>query len=526
MRLVSRCALLFAALAVCALSRGKTLEIHNPFGEIAVQVAPEARLVVRGVGKNREAREVDTQVTRAPGRVIVRCEPSDREPIDLEVRLPLGYALEARTTHGDLIVRGLVRRAALKTSSGDIFLSVPWRATRITLDAEEKPSELITPKGFRFSKNKLDVTEDRTIWRLRDKLGKWDTAFGDIRVRAGRPRKVALSDYPVPPDSPVKFPWQAPALLTRILQGERPPRRDPDAAERSGAPGPRADSEGVVFRSDVRMANFVVSVQNAEGRPVTDLGPENFTVFENGVRQEVSFAGAQDVPFNLAVLLDLSGSTKPDRVWMKAAAKRLVEMARPQDRAAVYALAGGVFHVVSGLTGGKDELREKIEKLPEVSGASPLYDAIVLAYTEELWERPEDRNALIVISDGIDNQISNQESPSSVKFKRLVQGAERMNALLYPIFLRSGERFGRGWSQKGRERLEELCRASGGRLFAAHSIRDLEPVFPVLAEELRSVYSIAYYPQNQDFNGEWRDVRVEVNREGVRVRARPGYYAY
>jgi Ca-activated chloride channel family protein len=149
----------------------------------------------------------------------------------------------------------------------------------------------------------------------------------------------------------------------------------------------------------------------------------------------------------------------------------------------------------------------------------------VLAYAEELHQRSGERNALIVISDGIDNQVSRQEAPSKVNFKRFVKAAGEMEALIYPIFLRSGERFGRGWSDKARERMEELAAASGGKLFPAASIHDLEPVFPELAQELRSVYSVAYYPQNQNFDAKWRNVAVEVNRPGVVIRARPGYFA-
>jgi VWFA-related protein len=73
--------------------------------------------------------------------------------------------------------------------------------------------------------------------------------------------------------------------------------------------------------------------------------------------------------------------------------------------------------------------------------------------------------------------------------------------------------------------MEQLAEASGGKLFPAASIRDLEPVFPDLTQELRSVYSVAYYPENQQFDGNWRKVAVEVNRQGVVIRARLGYFA-
>jgi VWFA-related protein len=239
----------------------------------------------------------------------------------------------------------------------------------------------------------------------------------------------------------------------------------------------------------------------------------------------VTFAGSDEIPFNLGILLDLSGSTRPDREAMRAAAERFVSLLGPRDKVAIYALAGGMFHVVSELTADRDALTKTIQRLPAVSGASPLYDTMVLAYAEELRGRSGERNALIVISDGIDNQLSHQEAPSKVNFKKLLKAAGEIDALIYPIFLRSGERFGRGWSEKARQRMDQLAEASGGRLFPATSIGDLEPVFPELAQELRSVYSVAYYPENQEFDGTWRKIAVEVNRPGMVIRSRLGYFA-
>jgi VWFA-related protein len=273
------------------------------------------------------------------------------------------------------------------------------------------------------------------------------------------------------------------------------------------------------------MVNLTVTVTDQSGRPVTGLRPEDFRVVEDEAEQKVTFAGSDDVPFNLGILLDLSGSTRPDRDAMRAVAEQFVSLLGPRDKVAIYALAGGMFHVVTELTADRERLIETIQRLPAVSGASPLYDAMVLAYAEELRRRPGERNALIVISDGIDNQLSRQEAPSKVNFRKLVKAAGEIDALIYPIFLRSGERFGRGWSEKARERMEQLADVSGGRLFPAASIRDLEPVLPELAQELRSVYSVAYYPQNQEFGGAWRKVTVEVGRSGVVIRARPGYFA-
>ncbi len=501
-----------------------TLNVNNPVGGISVQVTTGARLQVHGQGIKRKATKDDIKITRDRDVIFVRCEPQDQEPIDLEILLPFDYTLDASTEHGSITVAGMLRRANLQTKSGGLAISAPWRATRFRLDAEKKPPKITLPPGFKFTQRKIEVTEKRTIWTLRDALADWDVAYGQVRIKADSPVEIKLTDFEIPEDSPVKFPWQAPRILNAILEAPaklpaRPAAKLPETGK------PIAPAEDPVFRSDVRMVSLVVSAYGAGGRPIGDLVPEDFEIIEDGAPQKVTFAGSDDIPFNLAILLDLSGSTKPDRAAMKEAARGFISLASPNDRIAVYALAGGVFHVVSRLTDAREELLQTIERLPEVSGASPLYDMIALAYAEDLQSRPGQRNALIIISDGIDNRVSKQELPSRVSIRKLTRAAAEMNALIYPVFLRSGERFGRGWSQKGRLHMQQLAQATGGKLFPALSIRDLQPVFPQVGQELRSVYGVAYYPENQNFDGVWRDLQVKVNRPGVTVRARTGYFA-
>ncbi len=519
------CLLILLALS-SAPAAGIGLEIHNSAGAVIVRVDPEARVLVQGKGQTRRATDQDIRITRQGPRTIVRCEPPDGEKIDLEVQVPIGLPLDITTDAGAIEINGFVRFASLHTKTGAILLGAPWLATRIQLDAVTEPSKVTTPDGIKFSRNRLAVTEDRTIWRLRDRLPEDHVTYGEFRIEAEAPNEVRLTDLPIPEDSPVKMHWQAPEVLEQILEA---PQAAPPPPPKPEQPAPAAqtagEEAGPVFRSDVRMVNMVVAVTGEKGEPATNLAGKDFEIIEDGQPQQVTFAGSDSVPFNLVILLDLSGSTKPDRTAMVGAAKRFVSLAGPQDRIAVHALASDSFHVISNLTGDSKKLLETIERLPDVSGASPLYDAIVLSYAEDLRKRPGERNALVVISDGIDNQVSGQQTPSKVKFKQLIKAAEEMHALIYPLFLLSGERFGRNWSKKARKNMQELADASGGRLFAAESIQDLEPVFPLVEAELRSVYSVAYYPENQNFEGGWRGVRIKIKRPGMKVRARPGYYA-
>ena len=512
-------------LALAAAGQAVTLEVNNPVGAIRVEVVDSPRLHVQGVGTNRKATEADTEIIRSPDRITVNCKPADGEPIDLNVRLPLGFFLQATTKAGSILLHGMMRNSNLETETGPISITAPWRATRLQIDSDKEPAAVSLPPDIKFSRRTINATSKRTIWRLRDRLDERHVTYGAIRVNAASPAAITLANLEIPDDSPVKMPWQAPEVLDAILRGESRkkearPDQPPPAAEAREDTVSSAD-----FSLDVRMVNLILTAHDARGHPVADLTPGDFEVIENGAPQRVNQAGSDDARFNLAILLDLSGSTKPDRAAMMAAAQRFIGIAGSHDRVALYALAENFFHVIAPLTSGHKALLEAARSLPTVSGASPIYDMIALAYAEELHHRPGERNGLIVISDGIDNQISKQELPSSVRFKNLLKAAGEMNALIYPVFLRSGERFGRNWSLKSRERMQELADASGGRLFPAESISDLDPVFPLVAQELRSVYTVAYYPENQAFDGAWRSVQVKVRRPGVQVRARPGYYA-
>lgn len=513
-----------AWMAAAALLPAAALEIRNDFGSIRVEAVGDPDLQVAASVGARPARDDEMVIERKSERIVITAKPSDvSAPMDFTVRLPLGFDLEAQTKSGEISIVGMVHRARLYTDTGLLFLKIPWAGARLQLDADQKPAKVSLPSGRRFLDSTIDISGGKTLWRLRDNLAESAIVYGSYRVRAGNPKQIVLEDFDPPPDWPLKFHWEASKALETILSPASRPRR---LAPTESLPESETGAGGeALFRSDVRMVNLVLAVNDRSGNPVTDLEAKDFTVVEDGEPQQVAFAGSDEAPFNLAVLLDLSGSTRPDRAPMQAAVEGFIRLAGPNDRVAVYALAGGMFHVVSRLTSDRSKLLEAVQRLPEVSGASPLYDAITLAYAEELHQRPGERNALIVISDGIDNQVSHQEAPSSVKFKRLVQAGEEMNAIIYPIFLLSGQRFGRDWSEKARKRMEELAAASGGRVFPAGSIGDLAPVFPQVEAELRSVYSVAYYPKNQDFDGAWRKVDVQVNRSDAILRARPGYYA-
>jgi VWFA-related protein len=533
MRTIPRSLAVLTMLAsACIPAAAVTVRVENPTGNITVRVVDREKPHLRRTAPDRDLRPDDTSIVIQADLVIIRAQPADKARIDLELDLPYTFDLQALTKDGAITYTGFLRRVDLLTETGEVFIATPWSASRLSVLSREKPGEFTSAEGFEFKQSEVSGTDSKIHWELRDRLPDLRITYSSIAVNALSPRSLSLEDIPIPFESPVKLPWQAPEILEDIVSGERDSKRSRDRRSADTDPKPPAGAEAITveggiptFSSDVRMVNLTAAVFDREGHPLTDLKTEDFEVIENGAPQKVNFAGSEEVPFNLVLFLDLSGSTRRDRSAMKEAAKQFVRIARPQDRVALYALANDKFQVVSRLTDDRERLIEAIEIIPEVSGGSPLYDLMVLSYAEELRQRPGERNAIIVISDGIDNRIYGTGSASDVSFKQLRNATSAMSVLIYPIFLDPFTAIPPpGWAKRAKSNMQELADATGGRLFVAQSIRDLEPVYPLVAEELRSVYTVAYYPENQNFDGSWREVQVKANRPESVVRTRSGYF--
>lgn len=510
------------------------LIVTNSFGDIRIVSTAGTQLTARGVTSSGPSNPGDVAVTQSGEDVRIEVLPRDTA-LDLNITLPLGYRVEATTVDGDLSVEGMLHLARLETKTGAVRIQAPLRGIRVSLDATVPPPDFVNPDGRLFRTSNLPLPTGRP-WRLRDRLAKNAVSYGNYQVVAEAPRDVELSEFTPPTGWPLRFHWEAANALLETLE---PSRTSVGTEPASKPPIQRAEGE-VLFSSNVRMVNLTAAVSDSRRRPVPGLTVENFRIAEDGVNQRLGPLLDGDAAFNLALVLDMSGSSERHREPIQAAARKFVEMVRPGDRVAIYALTYGMFQVVSPLTSDHDALIAAVANLPGISGATPLYDMIALAYAQELRQLPGERNAMIVLSDGLDNQLTDGSAPSVVKFEDLERMAEEMNAMIYPVYLESGRGFLPGAAIGGRigrtrikiadlrmsqRRMRRLARATGGEIFPADSIEDLDPVFPLIEAELRSVYTLGYYPENQELDGSWRTVEVSVDKPDLTVRARPGYYA-
>lgn len=311
---------------------------------------------------------------------------------------------------------------------------------------------------------------------------------------------------------------------------KRGPGGEP-GGETSTPTNPKNENEdSIVLNSAV--VNLNVSVTDRSGLSLANLRKEDFEIFENNERQAVEFFAPTTSPFNLVLLLDLSGSIKDKLEVVKAAALRFIEVIGPQDKVAVLTFTHEV-RVVSQLTANRDLLRKRIKEIERPEGGTAFYDAMWWAMLDTLRGTQGQRNAIVVMTDGVDSSLDRYNpAETRVTFPQLARKLEESDVIVFPIYLDTEyeEVFQRGNGSSenyavARTQLEKIAELSGGQYFRAEQAKDLSGVYKQVATALRTLYSVGYYPTNSERDGTYRRVRVGVARPNAAVRARKGYYA-
>ena len=286
-----------------------------------------------------------------------------------------------------------------------------------------------------------------------------------------------------------------------------------------------------VIRVKTTLVNSPVLVIGRDGKFVPNLRQEDFEVFENGVKQEIAYFAPVDKPFTVALLIDTSRSALFELQDIKDAAIAFVDKMRPHDRAIVVSFSHETT-VLAEATSDREVLRRAIRNA-RPGGSSRVYDAINFVVTDKL-ARFEGRTALILFSDGVDNDSRNAGADGTL------DRAQRTETLFYPVRFstydyikaRSPEgKFkppeGSGFSKQDYQRadifLQILSRTSGTGVYPAAEIRDLDRAIASIVDELHNEYSIGYYPRPPGQPGEIRTMEVRVKQSQLVVRARRGY---
>ncbi len=376
---------------------------------------------------------------------------------------------------------------------------------------------------------------------------------------------------------------QRPHAQQITQQPTQRPRRvtSTDQTTESKKPGDEVD-EGDVVRVDTQLVSVPAVVTDSAGRPVSGLRPENFRIVEDGQPQTIANFGTTETPFEIALLLDTSGSTRDDVALIRAAANSFIAALRPGDRVGIVAFNQAqtvaqpiaTVEVLTPLTGDREALKNAIENLGASQG-TPYYDALERIADNIFHDPPSEevrgRRAVVALTDGVDSSSNSDFVTAKMKLSRVgvacyfiqvntedfvedrlmkdctddgqlalsQRQIQRYREIFYPkakadnfnSFCQMGpfERMSisRELYNLARREMNDLARVSGGRSFVAATLSDARAAFAKVAEDIGTQYSLGYYPTNKARDGKYRSIKLEVRgvKDKAVIRARDGYYA-
>jgi VWFA-related protein len=299
-----------------------------------------------------------------------------------------------------------------------------------------------------------------------------------------------------------------------------PPEKQPELVKRS-APGQ------FVSALSPQLMRFNASVTDRNGRAIGGMKESDFTVYENGVQREVKQVVPTNEPFNLILLLDVSGSVEERIDFIRKAGRDFLNTASPQDRIAIISFRDDI-QVISDFTTDRRLLSRKLEDI-DAGGATAMYDALGYVLADPVKRLRGERTAIVILSDGDDNR-------SFVPFPAILEALVESGALVYPLYIPSGlipagsvpkpevtidplrTRY-LTLTTRAEEEGQKLALASGGVYYAIHRLEDLQRAYDDVVVQLRTAYTITYASNSRSSSNP--RVRVRANRDGASVRLSP-----
>lgn len=329
-----------------------------------------------------------------------------------------------------------------------------------------------------------------------------------------------------------------PAAVLHSRQAQQPPAQPPKQPPQE----PVRPQPGQAIITTVDLVNMVFTVVNRRGNFVTDLTRENFQVHEEGEEQQIQFFSAgTDLPLRIGLLLDTSNSIRNRLQFEQEAAIDFLHLVVRREKDLAFLMTFDAEPtVIEDYTNDVGTLQEAILR-QRAGGDTALYNAVHFACRERLFspplptgDNPEVRRVLVLISDGVDTNISGRSLGEAL------DACQRSEVAIYAIStstdwtafagaappkINDPRRRQKVQKTEGDEILTRFAEETGGRVFFPYHQDDMAQSFHDIGSELRSQYSLAYVPTNRIADGRFRKVQIEVDRRGLVVRGRKGYYA-
>ncbi len=529
-----------------------TITIRNPGGRVTVEASDEAekKVYLKAESSGAPVTEQNVRAVAAKDSIEIDVAAPEKKRIDLFVRVPARARVKVQTKAGAVDIVGNIAEAEVETTTGTIRAAVPLDAVRYNFIWQASRPRYFSDVELAREKEKAGG-EYTLSGKLGDAKAKQNTR---VELRFSTERGVILFNVDpamVPADlreRPLTKAAQAivasgdedlieairkvsPRLFADYTRGL--PSHDasaPTLAVRRAAVNVATPVEGQTMRVNA-------SVTDRNGRAVTDLKAADFTVTENNQPRKVTGVVPASAPFNLVLLLDVSGSVEERLDFIRKAGRNFLNTASAQDRIAIISFRDDI-QLISDFSTDRRLLATSLDQI-DAGGATALYDALAYVLVHTLKPLRNERTAIVVLSDGDDNK-------SFVPFPSLLDSTRESGALIYPVYVPSGLIPANGSSiaktmagseaaldplrsryltvtSRADEEGRKLASASGGVYYPVTRLEELQKAYDDVVTQLRLSYTITYESNAAD--AQERRVRVRVNRNGASVRLSPAVSA-
>ena len=518
-----------------------SLSVKNRDGRVSVVASDEQQKKVtidaKSTGLPVAADDVKVETKGSSINIDVRPR-GEKDRIDLVVTIPTRSRVNVEGQAGAVDVVGSVESATVKTDTGTIHADVPLDAVKYNFLWEASKPRYMSDVELPAIKEKAGGTY-KLSGRLGDKKADKDQLVAlDFRTQRG---VVLLNIDPdrAPADLRERPLTEAARAIVRSGDSELveairkvspkmfgdyaktlpPIEKEPELVRRT-APGK------IVSAVAPQLMRLTASVTDRNGRAIGGMRESDFTVWENGVERRVTNVAPANEPFNLVLLLDVSGSVEERMDFIRKAARDFLRTTSPQDRISIISFRDDI-QVISDFSTDRQMLSKKLDEI-DAGGGTALYDALGYVLSEPLKRLRGERTAIVVMSDGDDNK-------SFLPFPAILDALSESGALVYPLYVPSGlipessvpkpeitidplrTRY-LTLTTRADEEGRKLAAASGGIYYPIRRLEDLQKAYDDVVAQLRSAYTITYASNSVSSSPR---VRVRTNRDGASVRLSP-----
>jgi VWFA-related protein len=293
------------------------------------------------------------------------------------------------------------------------------------------------------------------------------------------------------------------ALFASLLHAQAPP----DAKV--------VEPETFTFRTDTRLVDLHASVVDKDGHLVLGLPQSAFTIYENGVKQEIKMFRREDVPVSLGLIIDNSASMHDKRAKVASAALALVSASNPEDEVFIMNFNEET-SLEADYTSDIKRLEEALKTINS-HGGTAMRDALRMGIEHLKHGGKKEKKIVLVVTDGEDNA-------SVETLGHLIQATQQNGVIIYAIGLLSDNEPRE--AEHAKRALDALTLATGGQVWYPNDLAEVDGIAHEVAHEIRHQYILGYTSSNQVLDGSFRRIRVAVKAPGDPiVRTRAGYYA-